>query len=466
MIFTSIFQPNPTFASVTVSGLTPAGFVKNSVAGLLSTEAPGTSTYIPYSSGTGFSYSANLTFTNNATPTLSELLSAGNVSVGAFIKISTTTSSIGIIKQNDVVLFHTYYPKNQATTGRNVFIGETAGNFTMNNTAISAYATGNVGIGRSCLASLTTGFFNMAIGTDAGTAITSGDSNVLIGYGAGLRINTASNNMLFGRNAGVFLTDGGANVAIGNYALDACGSGANNVAIGYSALGAATSSSSIGIGVFAGLGLVGNGNGIFLGNFAGRYETASNTLMIDGLDRTDLATGRTNSIIYGVMNSTVSSQTLALNAVTSISQTLGVTGLSTLTGGAAVSDLTAGRITFAGASGRLVDDADLTFAADTLTATKISTGLILPTTGQTTVNGLTGTADWSMPFQGSSYKKFLVYLTNFTSAGSVITFPTSFSKTPTVYGDASAIAIAVTTTTTTTLTSVGAVAGFIIIEGY
>jgi hypothetical protein len=71
-----------------------------------------------------------------------------------------------------------------------------------------------------------------------------------------------------------------------------------------------------------------------------------------------------------------------------------------------------------------------------------------------------------MPFAGTSYKKFLVYLTNFTSAGTVITFPTAFVKAPVVYGDAAAIAIAVTTTTTTTLTSVGAVAGFVIIEGY
>jgi hypothetical protein len=58
-----------------------------------------------------------------------------------------------------------------------------------------------------------------------------------------------------------------------------------------------------------------------------------------------------------------------------------------------------------------------------------------------------------------------MYLTNFTSAGTVITFPTAFTNTPYVYGDAAAVAIAVTTTTTCTLTSVGAVAGNIIIEG-
>lgn len=84
---------------------------------------------------------------------------------------------------------------------------------------------------------------------------------------------------------------------------------------------------------------------------------------------------------------------------------------------------------------------------------------------QTTTNGLTGTAVSSQPFQGTSYKKAVLYLTNFTSAGSVITFPTAFTNTPYVYGDAAVMAIAVTTTTTVTLTSVGAVAGNLFIEG-
>ena len=85
---------------------------------------------------------------------------------------------------------------------------------------------------------------------------------------------------------------------------------------------------------------------------------------------------------------------------------------------------------------------------------------------QTSVNGLTGTAVWSQPFQGSAYKKFLVCVNGFTSAGTTITFPTAFSVQPTIYGDAAAIAIAVTTTTTVTLTAVGATAGLIFIEGY
>ena len=98
-------------------------------------------------------------------------------------------------------------------------------------------------------------------------------------------------------------------------------------------------------------------------------------------------------------------------------------------------------------------------------------GSLNPTISQTTVNGITGTTVWSMPFQGSAYKKVVIYVSGFTSAGftsegSTITFPVAFSVTPYVYGDAAATSIAVTTTTTCTLTSVGAASGMILIEGY
>jgi hypothetical protein len=58
MILTQLFSPNPVFTSVTVTNLTPAGFVKTAAGagGLLSTEAFGANTYIPHSSGAGFSY--------------------------------------------------------------------------------------------------------------------------------------------------------------------------------------------------------------------------------------------------------------------------------------------------------------------------------------------------------------------------------------------------------------------------
>jgi hypothetical protein len=91
MILNSIFQPSPTFTAVTVSGLT-AGFVKTATGagGLLSTEAFGANTYIPYSSGTGFSYSANLTYDGT------------NLSVGSGKNIRCNTSSSHYIQLTDV----------------------------------------------------------------------------------------------------------------------------------------------------------------------------------------------------------------------------------------------------------------------------------------------------------------------------------------------------------------------------
>ncbi len=88
-------------------------------------------------------------------------------------------------------------------------------------------------------------------------------------------------------------------------------------------------------------------------------------------------------------------------------------------------------------------------------------------TGQATTNGDAGTAVSSQPFQGSTYKKFVVNLSGFTSvAGIVIPFPTAFSNTPFMYGDAAATAIAVVTTTTISLTTAGVISGNIIIEGF
>jgi hypothetical protein len=94
----------------------------------------------------------------------------------------------------------------------------------------------------------------------------------------------------------------------------------------------------------------------------------------------------------------------------------------------------------------------------------LTANLFNPAVSQVTVNGLTGTAVWSMPFQGTSYKKVVMYLTNFTSAGTVITFPTAFTNVPYVTGGQAGIAV--TTTTTMTLTRVGAVGGWIFAEGY
>jgi hypothetical protein len=65
--------------------------------------------------------------------------------------------------------------------------------------------------------------------------------------------------------------------------------------------------------------------------------------------------------------------------------------------GLTVSELTAGRVPIVSTGGLLADDADLTFATDTLTATKVvgSTSVVSPTveaTSQLLVGGITGTS--------------------------------------------------------------------------
>jgi hypothetical protein len=88
------------------------------------------------------------------------------------------------------------------------------------------------------------------------------------------------------------------------------------------------------------------------------------------------------------------------------------------------------------------------------------------TATQTTLTGSAGTAVCSQPNQGSSYKKVVVYLNGYTDTSTqTYTYPTAFSQTPYVYGNAAGVAGATATTTTVTFT-VTTTTGFVFIEGY
>lgn len=143
---------------------------------------------------------------------------------------------------------------------------------------------------------------NFMIGNAGGLGTTTGTGNVIIGN-SGQTVDTgASNNVLIGTNTAAVGTTGEA-IAVGpNAGNGATGSADYSISIGSSAGNAGA-------------------NSINLGYKAGRYDNTASALYIDGLDRTNQSGNQTKSIIYGLMNATVSSQTLTFNATTQIGQT-------------------------------------------------------------------------------------------------------------------------------------------------
>jgi hypothetical protein len=96
----------------------------------------------------------------------------------------------------------------------------------------------------------------------------------------------------------------------------------------------------------------------------------------------------------------------------------------------------------------------------------VTDSLVLASHQYTITGSSSGTIVWSMPFQGSSYKKGVVYFNTMNDAGTSITYPTAFTKIPFVYGASSCTAVVTTSTTTLTISATSGVSGFLFIEGY
>ncbi len=151
----------------------------------------------------------------------------------------------------------------------------------------------NIAFGLNALGGLTVGSQNIAIGQSsmlAATVTTGTFQNVCVGVSAGSNINGGNNNLVFGTSAGIRITSTDLNVMFGPQ----------------TGFGVATGS-------------IGTRN-IFLGYRAGWDETGNDTLIIDNADRGSEALGRTDALIYGVMNATAANQTLALNATVTVAQ--------------------------------------------------------------------------------------------------------------------------------------------------
>lgn len=123
--------------------------------------------------------------------------------------------------------------------------------------------------------------YNTCFGYNTGVSFTTAQLNTLIGYDAGKGITDSEGNSCVGAVTGISIT-------IGNYNT-LLGSGAGNS-------------------------LVDVDRCVMLGHSAGGYETVGLKLFIDSLDRTDEATGRIQSLIYGVINADPALQALHINA--------------------------------------------------------------------------------------------------------------------------------------------------------
>jgi hypothetical protein len=94
-------------------------------------------------------------------------------------------------------------------------------------------------------------------------------------------------------------------------------------------------------------------------------------------------------------------------------------------------------------------------------------GAIAPNTAQTSVAASTsGTATFSEPFQGASFKQVMIYLSSVTGTANYA-FPTAFSHTPVVLSTSGLAPSTVTKLTSTNATVTGASStGFLFVEGF
>lgn len=189
---------------------------------------------------------------------------SGGIDLTGSLKLeATTTSTAGVIYKGTTRFIHNFQHPTGSTAvpaGRNIFIGLSAGNFTMGSTATTtSHGSYNTGIGFSSLLLNTTGYHNSALGHQT-------LYNNSTGY----------HNSALGTSALVANTTGYNNTAVGAYALSSNTTGINNTAIGYSVADNITTGSS---------------NIIIGNNVDAPSATANNQLNIGNAIYGDLSTG-------------------------------------------------------------------------------------------------------------------------------------------------------------------------------
>jgi hypothetical protein len=351
---------------------------------------------------------------------------------------TTYTNQYGIILKGGNTFMHDFNYGNNGTVttnGLNLFIGPNAGNFSMGSTAVHNYeASANVGIGFNALPSLTTGFGNVGVGANVLNINTTGYYNMAIG------VNALDNNI-----------DGSMNIGIGFQSLIGPTNGTRNIAIGAMALSIGSAQhDNIVIGSYGAPNINGNFN-VSIGNYAIFNATGTDNTVIGTHIGPTLTSGNANILIGGSYNSgnLVDVPTGNTSNFLNIGNTIY---------GTAINEATAGKIG--------INTTTPSQKLEVNGNTAIDSALLLTTTQHTITGSTSGTVVWSMPFQGSSYKKVVVYFNAMNDAGTSITYPVAFVQTPYLNGVSSVIAVSSTSTTTLTIARTNGQTGFVFIEGW
>jgi len=174
---------------------------------------------------------------------------------------------------------------------------------------------------------------NTIVGNMAGTNISLGSNNTILGDQAGFSGDNTQC-LFIGKNAGYNTINTLDNVMIGYKAGEANVGGDDNLLLGnYSGKSLHDGASNVFLGNITGYNGTTVDNSIFIGFAAGYYETGNRKLIIDSILRANESDQRSKALLYGVMDTTTSTQILTIN---------GKLGLNNLTPSATLTIGTAG----------------------------------------------------------------------------------------------------------------------------
>lgn len=235
----------------------------------------------------------------------------GSISTTANINLlNTTSSAVGIINKGGLRFLHDFKHATGGTAipvGKNVMLGENAGNFTMGSTATATFhSSNNVLVGSTAGNLLTIGYNNVFNGSNAGLNTTTGYSNVFVGLSAGGNVTTGYFNVYLGDRAGLSAVSstGYQNVGIGTLSLASNTTGFTNVFIGHSA-GQSNTTGFQNAAIHGGGGNTTGYNNVFVGYNAGgslangTANQTSNTSVFLGANTKALSAGNANQIVIG-----------------------------------------------------------------------------------------------------------------------------------------------------------------------